>query len=388
MRFTSSTLASLLKPLDRGLFKSKVEELEANRYVKSFPSWDHFTALVFAQLRGCTSLRDVEADWNANAHHHYHLGCGPLRRSTFSDANHRRPVELFMAMFHDLAGQCGGRLAKEGSEVLRIIDSTPIPLGALFSCGASNGRIKGLKMHTLYDPVNVRPLDASITTANINDVEEGRNFHIEPDTTYLFDKGYYSFDWWRQIAAIGSFFVTRPKANSKWRTLRRRHESDRLEGDGFTILKDSEVKLASKGDSKLPVPLRLITVKPEGAKRFTIITNDMTRPADGIAALYKGRWQIELLFRWLKQHLEIKHFLGTSLNAIKLQLVAALCAFLLLRIAAKRNAIKMPMLRFIGLAAQALFTRRPIVHINKPPPSNPAKPLRHANPNQLEFSNV
>lgn len=386
MRHIPSTLAALLKPVDRRFFKDKVEEFGADRYGKSFSSWDHFVSLVFAQLRGSETLRGLEADWNANAHHHYHLGSGVLKRSTLSDANQRRPVELFMAVFHDLARQCGGRLVKEGGEVLRIIDSTPIPLGGLFGCGASNGRIKGLKMHTLYDPAGVRPLDASITKANVNDIEEGRRLEIEPGATYIFDKAYYSFDWWRKIAENGSVFVTRTKANSKWRTLRRRHESDGLEGDGFTILKDSEVRLASKGNSKLPIPLRRITVKRQGAKPIVLITNDMTRSAAAIAALYKGRWQIELLFRWLKQHLKIKRFLGLSLNAIKLQLVAALVAFLLLRIAAKLNAITMPMLRFAGLLAQSLFTRKDIAQVHKPPPSNPAKPLRHCNPDQLELS--
>jgi putative transposase len=385
MQFASSTFGLLLKPIDRRWFRERVEAFEADRYDKSFSSWDHLVALVFAQLSGSQSLRDVVAAWNANRHHHYHLGASQLSRSTLSDANQRRPVELFAALLGHLAGRCGGKSGQESRAILRIIDSTPIPLGALYDCGASNGRIKGLKMHTIYDPVLDRPLEATVSKANVNDIEAGRAVAIEAGATYIFDKGYCSFAWWREIHATQAVFVTRPKHNMAWRTLHRRRANEAVRGDGFTILKDCEVKLASKGDSRLPMPLRLIKVKRDQAKTITILTNDMTRTAVEIAALYKRRWQIELLFRWLKQHLKIKHFLGVSENAIKLQLVAALIAYLLLRIAMKLNAITMPMIRFASLAAGSIFTRRTIAKLDKPPPSNPAKPKHACNPDQLEF---
>ena len=144
-------------------------------------------------------------------------------------------------------------------------------------------------MHVVYDPVNVRPLEAEVSKANVNDVEVGRAVAIEPYTTYVFDKGYCSFDWWREIAEKGGFFVTRPKSDMKWRSLRHRRGNEAVEGDGFAILRDAEVKLVSKGNSKLPIPLRLIKVKRHGAKTIAVLTNDMTRSAAEIAALYKGR---------------------------------------------------------------------------------------------------
>lgn len=269
--------------------------------------------------------------------------------------------------------------------MLRIIDSTPIPLGDLYGCGASNGRINGLKMHVVYDPVNVRPLEAEVSKANVNDIEVGRAVAIEPNTTYVFDKGYCSFDWWREIAEKGGFFVTRPKSNMKWRTRRRRRGNEAVEGDGFTILRDAEVKLASKGNSKLPIPLRLIKVKRHGAKTITVLTNDMTRTAAEIAALYKGRWQIELLFRWLKQHLKIRRFMGRSESAIRMQLIAAIIAFLLMRIAITLNQIKMPMLRFAGLIKRCIFSNRTIAELDKPPPVNSPKPKQVKCPGQIEF---
>jgi putative transposase len=375
----------LLKPVDRRAFKAAAQRHDAERYDKSFSSFDHLAALVYAQLSGAESLRGLEADWNAHGHQHYHLGSHRLSRSTLADANQRRPWQPFAETMSALAAQCGGRLEGESREMLRIIDSTPIPLGALYDCGASNGRIDGLKMHVVYDPVNVRPLVAEVSQANVNDIEAGRAVAIEPGATYIFDKGYCSFDWWSEIAGKGGIFVTRSKSNTKWRTLRRRRENEGVEGDGFTILCDAEVKLASKGDSKLPIALRLIKVKRHGAKTIAILTNDMARSAAEIAALYKGRWRIELLFRWLKQHLKIRRFLGRSANAIRLQLIAAMIAFLLMRIAAQLNQIKMPMLRFAGLVKRCIFSRKPIAKIDKPPPVNRCKTQTACNPDQLEF---
>ena len=153
------------------------------------------------------------------------------------------------------------------------------------------------------------------------------------------DKAYYDYRWWTTISGVGAFFVTRQKTNGRFRP-RKRYVRKRR-GDGFTIIDDCEVKLVSKGDSKLPIPLRRIRVKRDTGGTLTLLTNDLERPAVEIAALYKARWQIELLFRWIKQHLNIRKFLGNSDNAIRLQIVAAMIAYLLLRIAPE-NRLKIP----------------------------------------------
>ena len=386
MRFESSSFGALLKPVCRRAFGVSVERHDGDRYGKSFSSWDHLVSLVYAQLSGASSLRGLVLDWNAHSHRHYHLGSDRLSRSTLSDANARRPWQVFGETMTGLAAQCSGKTGQESREMLRIIDSTPIPLGDLYDCGASNGRIDGLKMHVVYDPVAQRPLSAEVTKANVNDVEIGCGVELVADTTYVFDKGYCSYAWWRQIAGKAGFFVTRPKSNMKWRTLRRRRDGEGQEGDGFKILRDAEVKLVSKGDSKLPMPLRLIKVKRAAAKTITILTNDMTRGAAEIAALYKGRWQIELLFRWLKQHLKIRRFMGYSENAIRLQLIAAIIAFLLMRIAAKLNQIKMPLLRFAELIKRNTFSTRPLATLDQPPRGAAANKAAMDGAIQFEFA--
>ena len=228
------------------------------------------------------------------------------------------------------------------------------------------------------------PRDVEVTPANVNDVEIGRQVAIEAGATYVFDKGYYHFGWWKKINDTGAFFVTRTKVNTSFRVTRPCSVRKRI-GDGFRIIDDAEVKLTSKGDSRLPIPLRRIRVKRDKGGTLTIITNDLKRTAVEIAALYKGRWQIELLFRWIKQHLDIRTFLGNNETAIRLQVFAAMIAYLLLRLAARVNCVKMPALRLAELVCQRLFMRRPIAEIDKPPPVNPSRRQPRSSPDQLGF---
>ena len=385
MRYSDSILGNLLKPIPRRWFDALVDRHDGNAYDKSFGSWNHMVALVYAQLGGTQSLRGLETAWNANAHHHYHLGVGPLARSTLADANARRPLAVFTETFAMLSNQVDRTARREGAEMVRLIDSTPIPLGKLVDWAKWNGRIKGLKLHVVHDPAANNPTHIAITDANVNDIEVGKQLPIEAGCTYVFDKAYCLYRWWTRLHEADARFVTRMKTSARFRAHRwrplRKHRAD-----GFTILDDAEVRLVSKGDSRLAIPMRRIRLKRDQGTKLTLITNDLQRTAVEIATLYKTRWQIELLFRWIKQHLKVRKFLGNSPNAIRLQITAAMIAYLLLRIAARLNGIKMPVLRFAELVALRLFTRRPIDRIDKPPIVNPSKPRPKHSPNQLAFS--
>src|SRR6266566_2117126 len=334
MRYSDSTLGRLLKPISRRWFDALVDRHAGNAYDKRFGSWDHLVALVYAQLGGITSLRALEAAWNANAHHHYHLGVGALARSTLADANARRPLAIFSETFARLSGLADRLVRREGGEMLRLIDATPVPLGKVVEWAKRNGRIRGLKMHVVYDPVADNPTFVDITDANVNDIEIGRMVPI---------------------------------------------------ADGFTILDDAEVKLVSKGDSKLAIAMRRVRLKRNDGTTIALLTNDLERSAVEIGSLYKTRWQIELLFRWIKQHLKIRTFLGRNPNAIRLQLLAAMIAYLLLRIAARYSCLKMPAIRFAELVGARLFTRTAIPDIAKPSRSNPARAAPTCSPGQLSF---
>jgi putative transposase len=384
MRFADSIFASLLKPINRRQFQQIVDQHDGDAYDKSFKSWDHFVVLTYAQLSGVEGLRALVEGFNANSHRHYHLGTGKLSRSTLSDANARRPVGIFAEVFARLVATADRQTRREGSEMVRLIDSSPIPLGKVFKWSKWNGRIRGMKLHVVYDPLADIPTCVEATLANVNDVEIGRQTVIEPGTTYVFDKGYCHFGWWRKINDCGALFVTRKKTNMRVRATKHRPIRKR-KGEGFEVLADDEVVLTSKGDSQLPIPLRRIKVRREKAGTIVLLTNDLERTAVEIAALYKSRWQIELLFRWIKQHLDLRQFLGRNDNAVRLQLLAAMIAYLLLRIAARAHCITMLPLRLAELVRQFLFTRRAIATITEPPPINPSKQQLRTSPDQFEF---
>jgi putative transposase len=374
MHFSNSIFVQLLKPINRRQFTEIVERHDGNAYDKSFKSWEHLVTLLYAQFTCTGGLRGLTESWNASPQHHFHLGTHVrLKRSTVSDANERRPVAVFTDAFGLVASQLDTTTRREGKEMVRLIDATPIPLGKLCEWAKSNGRIRGMKMHVVYDPKADYPRVLDITDANVNDAQIGRTIAIEAGATYVFDKGYCHYGWWRAIHDAKSFFVTRPKVSMKLKSVVERPLVV-SEGNGFTVLEDSEVSFASKGDSKLPMRLRRVRVKRhEGGGTIVLLTNDLERSPVEIGALYKGRWQIELLFRWMKQHLKIRKFLGNNDNAIRLQLLAAMIAFALLHIAARTFRVSMSILRFRDLVAQFIFERRSIAAIEKPPPVNPSK---------------
>lgn len=368
MRYLNSIFADLLKPLDRRQFRAIVARHDGDAYDKSFKSWNHLVALIFAQLSHTTTLRGLELAFNSNAPHHYHLNVGKLSRATLSDANKRRPVGVFADTFMMLSKMADRTLRREGAQMIRLIDASPVPLGKLCAWAPWNGRIRGMKMHVVYDPNADHVRGVEVTAATLNDVEIGQKLDLETGATYVFDKGYCHFGWWRKINDHGAFFVTRPKVNCHLRALSRR-PLRRRKADGFRILDDHDVVHVSRSHSR-PSPaiaLRRIRLRRARGGAMTLITNDRTRSAIEIAALYKSRWQIELLFRWIKQHLRIRKFLGNNESAIRLQILAAMIAYLLLRLAARLNALQFPALRLAELICQFLFARRPIAKIDKPP---------------------
>jgi len=385
MQYVNSIFGDLLKPIDRREFRNIVERHNGNAYDKSFKSWDHLVTMVGAQLGRGASLRAVEATSKANAHQQYHLGVGNAARSTLSRANARRPVGVFSETFAMLAKKADRHTRVEGAEMVRLIDSSPVPLGKMCKWAEWNGRIRGMKMHVVYHPGNDVPACVEITSATVNDVEIGRQTELEAGATYVFDKGYYHFGWWTKISTAKAFFVTRVKVSTHLRKTKSRYVRKK-KGDGFSIIDDAEVMLASKGNSKLPIPLRRIKVRRDEGGMITLITNDLKRTAVQIAALYKSRWQIELLFRWIKQHLNLKKFMGKNDNAIRLQIIAAMIAYLLLRLARRLNSLQMLPLRFAELVCQRLFMRKPVAEIGAPPPVNPSKRKTKFSPDQLGFA--
>jgi len=384
MRYRDSILGQILKPISKRWLSAVVDRLGANAYDKTFHSWDHLVVMIFAQLADASRLRGLATQWNANSNHHYHLGVGPIARSTVSDANQRRPTDLFAEVFTVLSAAADRTLRQEGAQMIRLIDSTPVPLGKTVSWRTWNGRMRGMKLHVVYEPEADQPRLIDMTQANVNDVEFVAMIPLEACATYVFDKAYCSYAWWTKINAVGAVFATRQKTNARYLVTGKRALPLHA-GDGFKVLDDCNVTLGSRGDAKLDIPMRRIRIRRDKGGVLTLITNDMTRCANEIAALYKKRWQIELLFRWIKQHLKLKKFLGQSENAIRLQILAAMIAYLLLRLARRSSSIKLCELRFAELVGACLFVRKPLARIDKPPDVNPSKPKPNNHEGQLDL---
>lgn len=332
--FSLNRIGQVLKGLPRGVFQKAVDQHSGDRYTKGFGCWDQLVAMVYGQLSNASSLRELQAGFNQYRSHHYHLGTRQVKRSTLADANAKRNPEVFGQTAQALMAQAGRMIRGDREQMLHLIDSTSIALRGRGSQWALAGatRTPGLKLHLVIDGGCALPLSQTITAANVNDIDEARKLPIEPGAIYVFDKGYCDYNWWSRIDAQGARFVTRLKRNAAVRTLRPTapvHDE---------ILADELIEFAHRSSrgghrNEYTKALRRIRVHREGKQPLVLVTNDLHATAQDIARHYKDRWQIELLFKWIKQHLRIKRFLGESENAVRIQLLTALIAYLLVLIA-------------------------------------------------------
>jgi putative transposase len=361
--FRVSRFAEVLKLLSRGFFDQLVAHHEADRYRKRFSCWQQLLAMVYAQLSSASSLRVLESSFNAHSAHHYHLGCKELKRSTLADMNASAPVEVFAQLAQQLMQQARGKLRKEGSELLYLLDSSSLTLkGHGFDHWTRENRTRhtqGLKLHVLFGLSERAPLAQGISAANLNDIDYARTLPIEPGVIYVFDKGYCDYSWWWSIQCSKARFVTRFKRNAKLGVLEDRGIAKQAQG---FILKDQIVRFANKHPgagrrNPYHLPLRRIEVAREGKAPLVLATNDLKRSAQSIADRYRARWQIELFFKWIKQHLRIKRFLGKSENAVRIQILTALIAYLLVALYAKQHALKRTLWMVLSELRSTLFQR-------------------------------
>lgn len=335
--FRISRLHDLMKALPRGSFERIVERHQADKHSKGFGCWQHLVSMVYGQLSGASSLRVLEVGFNSQTNHHYHLGVSPIRRSTLADANGKRNPEVFAEAARLLMAQARRSLRREGADLLYLLDSTSITLkGPGFDDWTQATRTRntqGIKLHVLYAGREGVPLEHSLTPPNVNDRDEGVKLAIEPGATYVFDKGYCDYAWWHRINSAGARFVTRFKRNA---SLRVERALPIPAHDAKHILDDAIVRFANRHPAagrKNPYAqvLRRVTVaRPDHDQPLVLATNDFDSPAAVIAKLYKDRWGIELFFKWIKQHLRIRSFLGRSEQAVRIQILTALIAYLLL----------------------------------------------------------
>jgi len=356
--------AQLMDFLPWTTFARIVERYCGDRYVKSLHCAEHFRVMAFAQLTYRESLRDIEACLSAQAPKLYHMGLRePIRRSTLSDANEARDWRIYADFAHVLIRQARKLYATESfgvelSETVYALDSTTIDLClSVFPWAPFRATKAAVKMHTLLDLRGAIPSFIHISDGKVHDVNVLDLLIPEPGAIYVMDRGYLDFERLHVLHQVGAFFVTRAKSNLNARRIYSA-PTDRTTG----IICDQTIALNGHySQHHYPDHLRRIRVRDaESAKTLVFLSNQFALPATTISALYKARWQVELFFKWVKQHLRIKQFYGTSENAVKSQIWIAISVYVLVAIVKKRLNLDASLYTLLQILSVTLFEKMAI----------------------------
>ena len=361
-RTVFSQLISFLP--DRG-FRRCVARYQGDLRVRGLTCWDQYLAMAFAQLTYRESLRDIEACLGSLQGKLYHLGFrGKVARSTLADANESRDWRIFADFAHRLIATARGLYVREPMGVdleqsLYALDSTTIDLClALFPWAQFRQHKAAVKMHTLLDLHGNIPTFVRVTSGDVHDVNILDEILPEAGAFYVMDRAYIDFQRLFVFTLSAAFFVVRTKSNV---LLERRYSRPVDKSTG--VRSDQTVILSSfESASAYPDPLRRVSYyDAETNKRLKFLTNNFTLPALTIAQIYKQRWQVELFFKWIKQHLRIKAFYGTSENAVKTQIWIAVSMYVLVVIVRKRLGLEASLYQILQILSVTLFEKTPIL---------------------------
>ena len=327
--------------LDHNKFRRLVDKYNGDFHVKHFTCWHQLLTLMFGQLSGRESLRDLTTVLDAHKSKCYHLGLGssPASRNTLSVANQNRDYHVFeeyaFFMMDEARRKCATDIFMLGGKVYAF-DSTTIPLClSVFHWAKFRSRKGGVKAHVLYDLETHVPSFYHITTASVHDSKAMSAIPCESGSYYVFDRGYNAFAELFRINRLESFFVVRAKQNLKFKCVKWKRRMPE------NVLGDAEIEFAEEASfKKYPEKLRLVRFHDNEQNRdFAFLTNDFSLPSLKVADLYRNRWQVELFFKWLKQHLKIKKFWGVTENAVRIQMSVAIITYCL--VAVVRNELKL-----------------------------------------------
>ena len=348
-------------------FDRCVLRFDGNRYTKRFSCWDQFLAMAFAQLSHRESLRDIEVCLATQRNKLYHCGLsGPVRRSSLADANERRDWRIyadFARTLIDIARPlyADTDLGLDLDATAYALDATTIDLCLSMFPWARFRKAKGaIKLHTMIEIHSSIPVFIDITHAKVHDVNVLDILTPEPGSFLVMDRGYLDFARLYTLHQAFAFFVTRAKSNLQFRR-QYSHSVDRSSG----VRSDQTGILTGPLTSTLyPVPLRRVTYySVETAKRFVFLTNNFSVAPLTVASLYRSRWQIELFFKWIKQHLRIKRFFGTSVNSVKTQIWIGVSVYVLIAIIKKRLGLKHSLYTILQILSLSLFEKKPILSL-------------------------
>ena len=377
-------LSQFLRLVPRYEFQRIVNKYKGDYHTKHFKCWDHLVSMMIAHIRQEDSLRDIDITLNAHASKLYHIGIKQCPKSTLADANELRDYRIYEEFAKTLMHRARREyaqteLAIEVDNAVYALDASTIDLTLSLYPWAKFRKTKGaIKMHAMLDLRGNIPAFLYITDGKVHDIKATPQVPIEPEGIYVVDRAYVDFSWLWTIRQSGAFFVTRLKKAIKW-TRVLSHPVDKSLG----LRSDQEILLASKKSKGLyPKRVRRISFRDETQGRALVfLTNNFLFTAETIAALYKARWEIELFFKWIKQNLKIKTFLGTSPNAVKTQIWIAMVVYLVLAILKERYHLDFPMSKLLHFLEVNLFEQKPLLSIFQ---INP-RYKRHDEDNQLKL---
>lgn len=379
----NTVFSQLLKLVSRHEFESLANQHHQGRKLRRMTRWSQFIALSLAQLSGRSSLRDVVSNLSAQIRKLYHLGLAPVSRSSLARVNEQQPYELYEGLFYKMLGRCQGVAPRHGfrfKNKLYSLDASTIDLCLSVFPWAKFRTAKGaVKLHVGIDHGGYLPTFLTITDGKVHDVTAGRLLTLPRHSIVVFDRGYTDYAWYNRLNTNDIYFVTRQKRNARYRVIERRPVS---KVRGLTC--DQTIQITGTKADECPIPLRRVGYRdPESGKHYVFLTNNFRLAAKTIADIYKARWQIELFFRWIKQNLKIKTFLGTSKNAVMTQIWIAMCVYLLLAYLKFISKLRKSPQQILRLLQLNLFERRDLLALLR---GDPPEPLVSPRQIQLKFA--
>ncbi len=371
MPHCNTIFSQILKLVPRHEFETLAKQHHSGRSFRTASRWSQFVTLAMAQLAGRISLRDIVENVSAQAHRFYHLGSAKLTRSNLSRINEDKPYALYEALAGKLLNRCQGMAPGHKfrfKNPLYSLDASTIDLCLSVFPWASFRSTKGaIKLHVGLNHDGYLPEFVTITEGKTSDVEMVRTLTFPSGSIVVVDRGYNDYGWYNQLTEKGVFFVTRLKANAQYRVINRQPV---LKNKGLTS--DQTIRLTSiQAAKKCPSQLRRVGYRDiDTGKHYIFLTNNFKLAARTIADIYKARWQVELFFKWIKQNLKIKSFIGTSKNAVMTQIWIAMCVYLLLAFIKFQSKMNKTMQQILRLLQLNLFEKRDLMALLRGDPHN------------------
>jgi len=367
MSYHNTILSQILKMVPRLEFERLGNQYDGRRRSDALSRWSQFVALSLGQLAGRTSLRDIEATLQSHAQHRYHLGSQSVSRSALGRANEQLDYAFYASLFQTLYQRCTHHAPRHGFKFknkLFSLDGTLISLSMkVFPWADYNCKKAAFKVHIGLDHDGLIPAFAAITLGRASETSQARLWHYPKGSVLVFDKGYNSYQWHNTLTDKGLIWVTRIRGNARYRVVERRPTDNNT-----PVTSDQIIEYTGNQAHQTRLrPIRRIGYKdPETNKHYVFITNNFHWSAQTIADIYKQRWQVELFFKWIKQNLKIKSFLGTTENAVMTQVMVALCNYLLLAFLKFMSKATFSLQKIIQLLQTNLFSRRSLMALIQP----------------------